>query len=441
MSLRDTVLSASERFSTPLSYVPNFLRVGFGYLGELKAITAAEKSEPHVLEHQLFGNLQRLLRHAVEKVEFYRDFYRSKGFAPDDFKKLEDWNAVPIVTKRDFQQFTLEARCASGVTGILSNTGGTSGEPLAFRLARNATQMEWAHMHTLWEARGYRSSHLKLRFGGVYFNSSSPIIYHPRHNEYIVNANSPMSQVVQAVLAISASRLFRWVHGYPSLVAEFARALELNVEGSNIFRQRLFGVLLGSEFPAAVYREPIAKILSSNIVSWYGHSEMAVLAGESAEGIYQSLPTYGYAEAVGIEGGQEHRLICTSLHNFTHPFIRYDTGDLIRPVSNIGGSLAFRVTDGRIGDFVVDRKGCRLPLTSIIFGRHHAAFDDLLHLQVRQDVPGTITLLIVPRSMAVDLVEMKKGIDFKGLDIDWQIKLVSSPIRTKNGKIKLKVDA
>lgn len=37
-----------------------------------------------------------------------------------------------------------------------------------------------------------------------------------------------------------------------------------------------------------------------------------------------------------------------------------------------------------------------------------------------------------------DLVEMKKGIDVNRMDINWQIELLSSPIRTKNDKIKLK---
>ena len=40
-----------------------------------------------------------------------------------------------------------------------------------------------------------------------------------------------------------------------------------------------------------------------------------------------------------------------------------------------------------------------------------------------------------------DLVEMKKGIDVNRMDINWQIELLSSPIRTKNDKIKLKIDS
>lgn len=440
MRLRDAVLDATERFSVPLSYAPNFLRVGFGYLREKRRLSAIETLEPEVWEKQLYSRLRALLETSVKHVEFYRSFYRTQGFEVGDFKCLDDWSLVPIVKKSDFQAFSLEARSATRGIGVLCNTGGTSGEPLTFFLPSGATGLEWAHMHRVWESRGYRSSHLKLRFGGVYFQTDAPVTFHPRHNEFIVNANASMSQVVQAVIELSSRHVFRWVHGYPSLVADFARALEQAGEGAAVFRQRLYGALLGSEFPAPVYREPISRILSSNIVSWYGHSEMALLARETALGIYQSFASYGYTEAIGSDRGSEgHRLVSTSLHNRVHPFIRYDTGDLVEPISCVGGSLAFRISEGRVGDFVLDRQQRRLSLTSIIFGRHHSAFDQLLHLQVKQDIPGRLTLLAVGRSDSLDIEDLRGGFDFTGLDLEWRIELLDAPLRTASGKIKLKV--
>src|SRR5690606_10187200 len=122
------------------------------------------------------------------------------------------------------------------------------------------------------------------------------------------------------VLRLRHKTVVRWLHGYPSLIAEFAHAIR-SAPASELsgFRSRLFGVLLGSEFPTPAYRAAIAGTLTSNIVSWYGHSEMAVLARETAEGTYASYPTYGYAEAVPGPDDGGHRLVCTSLHNWVHP--------------------------------------------------------------------------------------------------------------------------
>jgi phenylacetate-CoA ligase len=414
------------------------MRIGPGYSRMRRRIASADQADPQQLERDLLVRLRALLQHAFDKVPFYADFYGRNGFAPHDLATLDDWKRVPVVTKQDLQSYPLEVRTAVGRNGCNANTGGTSGAPLGFLLENNAVPIEWAHMHTIWSARGYRTSQMKLRLGGAYFPGGEPIRYHPRHNEYIVNTNCDMAEVVDAVVRLPRKRAIRWIHGYPSIVAEFAHALAGATQAAS-FRQRLFGVLLGSEFPAPVYREPIARLLSSNVVSWYGHSEMALLARETALGVYQSLPTYGYCEAVPASEAEGHRLVSTSLHNYVHPFIRYDTGDLIEPLAASGGALAFRISEGRIGDFVVDRKLRRLALTSIIFGRHHPAFDELRHLQVRQLVPGVATLLVVPKERVQDPDMLLRGFDFSGLDVEWGIEVIGAPIRSQGGKIRLKV--
>ncbi len=64
----------------------------------------------------------------------------------------------------------------------------------------------------------------------------------------------------------------------------------------------------------------------------------------------------------------------------------------------------------------------------------------MLHLQVREDAPGRMTLLVVPRTHGADVALLQQGFDFAGLDLDWRIELIGAPIRTRNGKIRLKVD-
>lgn len=442
MSIKQWIFSLSERYSDTVSLLPDFLRVGFGYLGAVKEITQAESMTPELMELQVFKRLRDIVHHAYRNVPFYRDFYAARDFTPDMLQGPTDWHKVPVVNKRDLQAAALEYRCAPCVSGTPSNTGGTSGTPLAFLLGQSALPVEWAHMHAIWKAHGYCCKHLKLRIGGTYAAGDVPLSYHPRHNEFVVNANCSLSKVIEAVLSLPIRHKVRWIHGYPSVVAEFAHALAAHGgKAAEIFRSSLYGVLLCSEFPVPLYREPISRILSTNIVSWYGHSEMALLARETGAGIYQSFASYGLAEAVPGVDGRHHSLVCSSLHNRVHPFIRYDTGDLIQPLSSVGASLAFRITEGRVGDFVTDRNGRRLALTSIIFGRHHPGFDEVLHLQVCQDEPGRVTLLVVPRAMSIDLEALRAGFDFSGLDLEWHLEVISEPIRSKLGKVKLKIES
>ena len=438
--LKHAVERLPEPIGRPLSHVPFTIRLGRRYASTAAAIREAESLPSHDQEACLLRQVQALVRHAFDNVAFYREFYQRHGFTPGDIRVYEDISRIPIVTKADLQSFPLELRCAN-TRGMKVNTGGTSGQPLEFLLDRQAFAREWAHMHHVWTAHGYRPQHLKITFRGKHFDEPQVLRYNAVHNEYVVNANSSMAAVVEAVTALSSRRAVRWLHGYPSLIAEFAHAVaELPSAQTAAFQTRLYGVLLGSEYPAPAYRDVIASTLSANIASWYGHSEMAILARETAQGVYASYPTYGLAEAVAQPDGAGHRLVCTSLHNRAHPFIRYDTGDLVDPASEAGGTLSFRIREGRVGDFVLDRRGRKLALTAIIFGRHHSAFSMIRHVQVCDQGAGKVVLVVTPQAAGADSRTLLSGFDLDDLDIDLDIRLVDTPIRTPAGKIRLKVD-
>lgn len=438
--VKDRVEKLPVGLGTLLARTPFTLRLGLGYARAVWAIRSQEEGDRNQFEAEQFARLRALVRAAYDSIEFYRGHYQKAGFLPDHLRSLEDWQRVPVVTKADLQGVPLEARTSPTGGGTKINTGGTSGQPLEFYLDDKAFAREWAHMHYIWKARGYRQEHLKITFRGKHFSLQESLRYNAVHNEYVVNANAPMLDVARAVLSLPRESPPRWLHGYPSLIAEFSHALEdLQDQEVARFRTQLFGVLLGSEYPAPVYRSVIERVLSTNIVSWYGHSEMALLARETSQGIYASLPTYGYAETVRIDESPARRLVCTSLHNRIHPFIRYDTGDLVEPIFERHGSLLFRIAEGRIGDFVHDRSGRRHSLTAIIFGRHHAAFELLRHVQVREDSQGCVTLVVTPRESGVDRAVLLRGFDLDDLDIEWRLEVVEAPVRTQAGKIRLKI--
>ncbi len=441
LSFKQFVERLPEGVGRPLATVPYVMRLGPAYSRahrEIQRYEVLSNDERRVIQA---ARLKRILDFAFTQIPFYRDFYSARGFKPADFRSMDDWESVPIVTKADMQDVPLGKRLAMNAKGMDLNTGGTSGAPLQFRLDRHAFAREWAHMHRIWMAHGYHPAHLKLTFRGKHFTSAEPIRYNAVHNEYVVNTNCAMDAVANSLNNLSRKSCIRWIHGYPSLVAEFANHLSERSDNlASHLRERLYGVLLGSEYPAVHYRDKIEGMLSNNVVSWYGHSEMAVLAGECVRGVYTTLPTYGYAEAVNsVESGDgAARLVATSFDNFAHPFIRYDTGDLVESFGTNGGSLSFRIREGRVGDFVIGHDGRKIALTALIFGRHHPAFSQVKHLQVRQDDPGSITLLIVPIGN-ISFDELARGFDLDDAAIDWHIELREAPLRTATGKTPLKV--
>lgn len=389
-----------------------------------------------------FRRFRRVVAYAVENNAFYRDFYSRHGFTLDELSGFDDIARVPVVQKDDLRRFALEERSSPHPSRMRVNTGGTSGQPLEFYLDADAFAREWAHMHTVWERIGYRQTDVKLTFRGKNLGKSV-LRYNPVHNEYLVSAYHAPEDVCAAIEGIAKHRSIRFLHGYPSAIYEFTRYSEaLAPDLLDRLRRSLQGILFGSEFPAPAYRSRIEKVFPVPTISWYGHSEMAVLAYERDEKFsYVPFYTYGMAEAVPYEDG--YRLVGTSYDNVASPFIRYDTGDLIEPTLRDGLLESFRVAAGRSGDFIIDRNGNRVSLTAFVFGRHHEIFGRARFVQVCQRHPGEATIRVAAEPAArVQLDhDLHRLFDTSNIAVDFRFEVRDEPVRTAAGKVPLLVPA
>jgi phenylacetate-CoA ligase len=150
---------------------------------------------------------------------------------------------------------------------------------------------------------------------------------------------------------------------------------------------------------------------------------------------YKPFLTYGYAEV------ENHFLIGTSFNNLDMPLIRYNTQDIVIPTINNNGLLdSFKISEGRIGDFVYDKEEKRIPLTGLIYGRHHKIFNVADHIQVSQKENGKCTIFLSIRNNKMASEQLNNMIDFSNVNIEYKIHVIDSPILTSSGKLKLKID-
>ncbi|MDH4568439.1 phenylacetate--CoA ligase family protein [Pseudomonas sp. BN414] len=413
-----------------LAATPMSLRLGPQYR---KFSSEAQRIDDEVVKRHLC-NISKISKFAYENIEFFRNFYDEHNFKPANLRSLEEISEIPIIKKSDLQKYSLDRRSAPQNSLKKSNTGGTTGQPLDFYLERSAYAREWAHMHKIWSLLGYRHTDEKItirgkNIGSVYYK------YNFNQNEFLINAYAPLLENINFCRKLIINRNIKWIHGYPSSVFSFLR--ELQSTDSALFEiliGKVKGVFLGSEYPAPMYRDFIEKDCGLRTISWYGHSEMAVLAPElePGSGVYYPFHSYGFAEA--IPDGNTHRLVATSTHNFSSPFIRYDTGDLIEPTIRDGLLESFRIKEGRNSDSVIDLKGRSISLTGLIFGRHHQAFNSSEHIQVRQPLPGKLEILITSKEACPN---WENRFDFSNSHFDISFKQISSPITTPLGKVQL----
>jgi len=267
--------------------------------------------------------------------------------------------------------------------------------------------------------------------------------YRPGQNEYCLNVCRPPEEQCAGVRDLLARRNISYLHGYPSAIYEFLKqAADKDSRLVDLLKSSIRGLFYSSEYPTPLYRSFIESVLPAPSVSWYGHSEMAVLAYEKNEPyVYYPMPTYGFCEAAG-EGDEKH-LVATGFDNFCSPFIRYDTGDRIRVQDVCENRLrSFTVAQGREGDFILDARGNRIALTALIFGRHHRIFNRANFIQISQYAPGFATLWVtMPPDSARVTPNWSEEFDATHVAIQFSFRIIDQPVRTIAGKVPLLIRA
>ncbi len=420
-----------------VSTLPYDYRPGIGRLYrqrklEIKALAAGDSE---TIKNYVFTRVKRIVEYAYINIPFYRDLYKSKGINPREIRTLNDLNSLPIISKSILQDVPLEMRSAKVKGRMLENTGGSSGQPLEFYIEPSSVPHEWAHMHEIWSHLGFAQNRLKIVFAGR-ANVRGAVEYDSARHSLVVNIYKGWQSVADSLEPILIKRTASFLHGYPSAIFDFVLWLESNRHPLlSMLQGAIKGMFLGSEMPDNEKRWAVEGLLGCGSISWYGHTERAVLAYEKTKhGEYFPFPSYGFAEAVKSDEG--YKLVATSYYNRASPFIRYDTGDYISPVFKSGLMESFSIAQGREGDFILDKNMNKIFLTALIFGRHHELFKKAAHIQVGQKEQGRAQIFVVPRT-DISSEEAAKLFDASNVAIDFEFMIIQEPYRTISGKVPL----
>ncbi|MDL5514665.1 hypothetical protein QSE00_22830 [Arenibacter sp. M-2] len=427
-----------------VAYIPFAFRPGIGrsYRRARRDISLFEKSHSKVQKLFILDKMKLITSYAYENIPFYNNYYKSKGFHPNQLISFEDIQLIPTITKKHLQEVPLEERTNLALKSMKVNTGGTSGEPLSFYTPPEKMGIEWAHLHYIWKNQfSFKPSELKLLFIGR-GEVKDYVEYDVIRHSLRLDVYSDFTLMSQRLNSKYLNTPIHYLHGYPSIIYEFAQYCKTDKMLLWKITKDLKGCILNSEYAYEKYRNFIEKTFRVKTFTFYGHSEGCIIAPEISKDMYKPLHSYGYTEVLSVN--DEQNLIGTNYYNFVSPLIRYNTEDVIYDCTFENGLLTnFKLKEGRVGDKIIDKHLKQISLTALIFGRHHSLFDYCRHIQIKQKEPGKATVFYVPHTKFVnhfDLDELQLLFNVKDIYVDFCFKELQEPIRSKAGKVRLLVN-
>ena len=329
---------------------------------------------------------------------------------------------------------------------VLAQTSGSTGEPLFFyldtivipgRRARFRRKIRWlVGKRRVFIAKAMGAVPLGfLNFRDVYFflfNSAQ-------------NINISLFDFFELLRGKFASKTEIIIDTFPSNVIRFLQLKERN----NFDGTRILGFVCGGEALLPGEREYISKSVGCEARSYYASTEFEIIGqecGQHPEHAFHINAEYFYIEILDKNGkqvpeGNTGRVVITSLEQEIMPFLRYDTGDLGRTLTEqcpCGRTLPLLQVEGRQANLIKLPNGKTFTQFSIISIFYDAEFtSEIRQFQIIHETPLSFTIEIVPHDAASissqDRLKMRLS-KILGDDVEVSIKVVKQIESTQRGK-------
>lgn len=318
------------------------------------------------------GKLKDMLTHAYNNVPYYQRLFDSVQLRPEDIRTLEDIKKIPVTRKADLKNLpvtellskdvnmgTLTRRYTSGSTGVPFNIY-HSWEDKIFQALMNLRIL-------IENGLGVtdKVAHIVARqmVGQRFFFQSLGLL-----RKYYI----PVTCSVDEQLAILEKKLPDAIYGYSSSI----KLLILKMKESGKMNIRPKMVFCTSELLELGDRELINSTLGISLCDIYGTVEIGDFAWEcpAHEGYHIDINNFVVEflkDGKDASPGEEGMVVCTGLHSFAMPFIRYEVGDICVPLEK-------KCSCGR-----------GLPLIAMIMGRA----DDFVRMPDGQCVPHSVFVI------------------------------------------------
>ena len=349
------------------------------------------------LEEQQLNAFLNLFEFTRKNTPYYSKLFKKLKLNKHDFKAISDLGKIPVLTKKiilenynDFFPYTDTGRFVHG------STGGSTGEPLKYRMSIDDYSRGVALLYRGLERSGYKlGDKLAIIAGGSLVKNKHSYI--ADINNYILNFK-PFSSygMDEEILNNFYYNLKKWkptyLRGYASSLALFADFCIKNNKEINFN-----SVFSTAEMLAPKQRLLIETAFNTKVFNNYGLNDGGISAYENDlhDGfiIDTERSILEIVEENKIENvmNQKGRILATSLYNYSFPFIRYDSGDVGSQIEQSNNRKKLINLGGRITDYIIlNDKVIGSPILTILMGKV-----DAIKYQIIQKLNGSLEIRII----------------------------------------------
>lgn len=318
-------------------------------------------------EHKQFikSKKKEILEYHLQNNPYYRNFVGKS--------EVENWNDVPVMTKKNFQKPLLE-RLSHGFTEkkvFKNKTSGSSGDPFIFAKDKYAHAITWASIiyRFGWYGIDFNKSY-QARFYGIpldFLGYTKERIKDFLGQRYRFTIFDLSDKILENVLKKFQQKKFDYINGYTSSIVLFAKFLQKKNIVLKDVCPTLKVCMVTSEMLFEEDKILMEKQFGIPVVNEYGASELDLIAFQNPEGEWQVNSETLFVEILDennqpLPYGQEGKVVITSLFNKAHPFIRYDIGDIgvLDEKSTIENPILKKLI-GRTNDVAILPSGKKSP--------------------------------------------------------------------------------
>jgi len=421
----------------------NLLREGARFEAELEEVLRTQRLSREQMRQYQFSRMLALVRHAAANVPYYRNLFRRENIAVEDFKTLEDFSAIPLMTKEDVVNAGKSLLATNRGLTFRGATSGTTGlSMIGFRglqtiIRENAflwRQLRWAGFE-----RGQRRAWIRGDMVAPAAQTRPPFWRMNRTDNMLMMSSFHLSEANGAAY-IEALEAFDpvLIQAYPSSIAFLARYLENH---GRVYRgASLKAVLVASETLYDDQRSVVERAMRCRVFDRYGCFEQVASVGTCERGSYHLMSDYALIELLPQDDGTAE-LVGTGFDNFAMPLLRYRTGDSVVPMDpaarcacGMEFPLVRRIL-GRMDDSIKTPDGRQIGMMVNMFD----GLDNLWAGQVVQDAVDTIRVRVVPirpldHGAKNNLVNRARSLVGPGMNIE--VEVANEIPRTRNGKFR-----